>query len=221
MSKIRRRGKVYISGPMTGIPNLNADAFAAAAKRLRNRGYKVISPPEQDRLTFGALEDSGNESDTWKRCLRRDLRDLLDCSCIHLLSGWQRSKGATLEMMVAKEIGLKFVDDRGREVPPVNGPHESILLEAERITNGPRRSSYGHPLDNFTRTADLWAPILGKAVTAHQVGLCMVVAKVARECNTHTRDNLVDIAGYANATYMTLTETEARKTAAFQDRASQ
>lgn len=73
---------------------------------------------------------------------------------------------------------------------------ESVLLEAERIVNGPRQTDYGTPLDNWSRTAALWSAYLGVSVSAEQAAMCMVLVKVAREANRPQRDNLVDGAGY-------------------------
>lgn len=75
--------------------------------------------------------------------------------------------------------------------------HKSILIEAESLVHGDRNESYGHPLDDFRRTAKMWSAILGIEVRPEQVGLCMIAVKLSRECHAHKRDNLVDIAGYA------------------------
>ena len=76
---------------------------------------------------------------------------------------------------------------------------ETILEEAARVVDGPREKSYGPPNRSFERIAALWSQVLDIKVTPQQVGLCMVLLKVSRECNRHQRDNLVDIAGYARA----------------------
>ena len=75
----------------------------------------------------------------------------------------------------------------------------SVCAEADVLINGERQESYGHPAENFTRTAQMWSAILGFDVSAADVGLCMVALKLAREANAPSRDNLVDIAGYAGA----------------------
>lgn len=75
--------------------------------------------------------------------------------------------------------------------------HESVLTEAQKLVHGARNADYGHPLDDFTRTAGMWSAILGVHITAKQVGLCMIAVKLSRECNKAKRDNLVDLAGYA------------------------
>lgn len=80
---------------------------------------------------------------------------------------------------------------------------ENILQEADRLTGGDRGADYGHPLDDYTRTAAIWSAILGVDVTPEQAQLCMIGVKISRECNKHKRDNLVDIAGYARTLEMT------------------
>lgn len=87
--------KLYLSGPMTGLPNLNREAFAVAAKKLRKKGYKVVNPPELDR---------NSPQRSWEGCLRRDIREMLECDKIATLAGWRRSKGANLEVYIGKQL---------------------------------------------------------------------------------------------------------------------
>lgn len=89
--------KLYLSGPMTGYPELNAPAFNAATKKLRRRGFKVINPPELDAI---------EKADTWEGCLRRDLRFLVDCDAIATLPNWTKSRGANLEIYVGKALSM-------------------------------------------------------------------------------------------------------------------
>jgi len=91
--------RVYVSGPMTGLPELNFPVFHAEAHRLRELGYTVINPAEL------------NKNETRRaQCMRRDIRALTLCDAIQLLPGWSASKGAALELAVAKEIGLHIFD---------------------------------------------------------------------------------------------------------------
>ena len=85
---------------------------------------------------------------------------------------------------------------------------ESILIEAQRLVHGDRGDAYGHPLDDFRRTAAMWSAILGCEVRPEQVGLCMCAVKISRQCNKPKRDNLVDIAGYAETVSMALEKLE-------------
>lgn len=74
--------------------------------------------------------------------------------------------------------------------------NESILNEAKRIVHGERGENYGHPFEDFSRTAQIWSAILGIDVTPEQVALCMIGVKISREINRPKRDNIVDGAGY-------------------------
>lgn len=74
---------------------------------------------------------------------------------------------------------------------------ESILQEAQRLTHGNRNSSYGHPLDDYGRTAKLWSAILGVSVSPEQAALCMCAVKISRQVHKPGRDNMTDLAGYA------------------------
>jgi len=74
---------------------------------------------------------------------------------------------------------------------------DNVLEQADKVVNGARQRSYGHPMNNFKRTAKIWEGILDTEVTPQQVALCMMGIKIARECNEPKEDNAVDLAGYA------------------------
>lgn len=83
--------------------------------------------------------------------------------------------------------------------------NESILLEAERLTNGDRQQSYGHPLDDFTVTGRMQAAILSRWLGRHVPDLpaeisvlLMEPVKISRELHRPKRDNRTDGAGYWN-----------------------
>ena len=84
----------------------------------------------------------------------------------------------------------------------------NILEVANNLVNGNRQEDYGHPLDTHDRVAKMWSVILDADVTAEQVQLCMIALKVCRQCNKPKVDNLVDIAGYAQTTQMTIEKRE-------------
>jgi hypothetical protein len=75
----------------------------------------------------------------------------------------------------------------------------TIAADAVHAVTGPRQRDYAHPRVNFQRIADLWAPIFGVPITPEQVAVAMIQVKISREMNRHTRDNLVDLIGYALA----------------------
>lgn len=86
----------------------------------------------------------------------------------------------------------------------------NILEEADFLINGPRQDRYGHPLDDFGRTAQIWSAIIGFPITPEQVALCMVGLKLSRECNQHHEDNLIDAAGYLGTCQMVIEEQQRR-----------
>jgi hypothetical protein len=88
---------VYVSGPMTGLPELNFPAFHAASAALRARGLTVVNPAEINPDPAAA----------WDQCMRADIKALCDCDVIALLPGWENSKGAHLELHIAHRIGMK------------------------------------------------------------------------------------------------------------------
>lgn len=91
--------RIYISGPMSGIPEHNFPAFNAEAARLRALGYEVVNPAEVNTDT----------SMTWHQCLREDIKHLCDCDALALLPGWEHSTGAHLELHIAHRLGMKIV----------------------------------------------------------------------------------------------------------------
>jgi hypothetical protein len=73
----------------------------------------------------------------------------------------------------------------------------SILREAAEVVKQ-RSSQYDERERNFTRIADIWSVIFGHTVWPEQVAMCMIGLKLAREVYKPSRDNLTDIAGYAD-----------------------
>ena len=89
--------RVYIAGPMTGLPELNFPAFHAAAAALRAAGFDAVNP----------AEINGDTTMPWVECMRRDIQQLVTCDGIAMLPGWENSKGARLENHIASQLGLE------------------------------------------------------------------------------------------------------------------
>lgn len=104
---------VYLAGPMTGYEEWNFPAFLEAASKLRARGYRVLSPAEMELGEgFDPTAEPGEftEKDL-HNAMARDLRAVLnDAWAVVVLPGWQGSKGATLEVAVARAIGKPVLD---------------------------------------------------------------------------------------------------------------
>ena len=85
--------KLYLAGPMSGLPNFNYDLFGLATLMLRERGHEVHSPHE------GHDKDPGEED--YSYYLISGIEKLLRCDAIVLLPGYEASKGAILELHIA------------------------------------------------------------------------------------------------------------------------
>jgi hypothetical protein len=95
--------KVYLSGPMTNIPEHNFPAFRAAAKTLRARGWTIISPAEMD-------ETQPIENGTWGQYLARDLLVIAgeNVDGMVFLPCWHNSRGARTEAVIGLNVRPDF-----------------------------------------------------------------------------------------------------------------
>ena len=202
---------IYVSGPMRGIDEFNFPAFHAAAAHLRSMGYTVISPAESfDGRTDLAAEDY----------LRVDIESLLRSDIVVLLPGWRNSVGVKVELTVAEAIGLPVyeledfrLNERAAELvdlswllqpvgvkegqPTKKSEQETALQVANRIVNGARQKDYGHPYEDFSKTAAFWSVLFGVEVKPWQVAKAMALLKISRLMQTPTHyDSIVDVAGY-------------------------
>ena len=87
---------------------------------------------------------------------------------------------------------------------------KSILQIAHNLVHSNRGEDYGHPLDDFSKTAAFWSIYKGVRFSPEDVALMMVFVKVSREMNKHKEDNLVDIAGYIETLSMVIEEKKYR-----------
>lgn len=90
--------RIYISGPMTGLPNDNRPAFREMAATLRSLGHEVVSPDELD-TTHGPRNSHAEY-------MRRDIPLLATCDAIVTLPGWGLSVGARAEVYNAELMGI-------------------------------------------------------------------------------------------------------------------
>ena len=88
--------RVYISGPISGMPDRNRRAFDQAELQLRQMGMEPVSP-------FSNGEDPNA---CWSEHMRADIALLVTCQAIVMLPGWIKSKGATLERNIADQLGI-------------------------------------------------------------------------------------------------------------------
>jgi hypothetical protein len=96
---MRAKEPIYLCGPMSGREQYNYPLFHEMAERLRAKGLVVLSPAEHDR----------NPADSWESFMRQGIERVLLAGSVAVLAGWELSRGATLEVKVARAIGLEVV----------------------------------------------------------------------------------------------------------------
>jgi Domain of unknown function (DUF4406) len=120
----------YVCGPMSGVPRFNYPMFDLIAANLRLQpDRKVISPTELDSKLMQDLARASLDGDvtkmtndsgeTWGDVLARDVRLIeKEVGYFALLPGWERSRGARLEVFVGLLVGVTefrslFFDHKG------------------------------------------------------------------------------------------------------------
>jgi len=95
---------IYLSGSITDWTkrreSKNKDRFSRKAQELRDLGLEVYNPPEDEP-----------EDHDWSWYLAYDIDWIYKNKpkILYLMSGWQKSRGAKLELEVALRLGMKIV----------------------------------------------------------------------------------------------------------------
>lgn len=92
--------KIFISGPMSGLPHFNRPAFHEAARLLDSQGHIALNP--------ATLPDGLSEKEYMDICL-----SMLRCAdAIYLLDGWKLSAGARAEHALAEKLALLIISEK-------------------------------------------------------------------------------------------------------------
>jgi hypothetical protein len=149
----------YLAGPMSGIPQFNYPEFHRIAKELREAGYNIISPVEEDspelQATLMASKDglvnglqhvdtkAKVEGESWGDILARDVQTIFNrCDGVVVMQDWGKSRGARLEVFVANLAGrsLFVYEGKGRIRPMREGEYLQGITGASVVLGG---SDYG------------------------------------------------------------------------------
>ena len=117
--KDKRSNRVYIAGPMTGLPNYNYDAVHKAAAEWRASGWEVLNPAESFR---------GRQDLPYRRYMRNALKLVMKAGAIALLPGWENSTGALMEILVATRQEYDFFDAITGDA--IEGPKVKVIVAA-------------------------------------------------------------------------------------------
>lgn len=92
---------VYLSGPMTGLPDYNREAFNMRAEAFKQQDYTVRNPADIS-ITHGTDK-------AYTFYLKRALRMMLEADVVYVFGDWHKSKGCWFELWVAETLGMTIV----------------------------------------------------------------------------------------------------------------
>jgi hypothetical protein len=90
---------IYIAGKITSDKNYRSK-FLRAEIRLREAGFSdVVNPVRYVRI-----------GESWNMAMRQVLPYLMRCDAVALLPGWEESRGAKIEVGLARELEMEVLD---------------------------------------------------------------------------------------------------------------
>lgn len=114
---------IYLAGPMTGKPNFNYDQFEEVTKDLEAQGHDILSPHDVEQWLGIPKQEPGSQPYEWY--VRNTMKMLLECQSIALLPAWWSSKGARLELKVARACAMPVFVCAERTI--VDGEKNQVL----------------------------------------------------------------------------------------------
>lgn len=105
--------RYYLSGPMSGIKDFNAERFTVGAALLRAEGHEVWSPYENDVKRYGVVKSRNGSPDDVPgfdkdAVAMDDVMAIRHSEAIAMLPGWEYSGGCFGEWAMAKWLRRKF-----------------------------------------------------------------------------------------------------------------
>lgn len=109
--------KIYVAGPMSGIPDFNFPAFNRAAYTLSREGWEVFNPADKEGETLS--EESRVDGDpqkaqadgfNFRQVYTWDISKVIEADAIYMLPGWEASPGARGEHAVAVAMKRHYPD---------------------------------------------------------------------------------------------------------------
>lgn len=94
--------RLYVAGPMTGLSEFNYPEFNRVASELAGKGYTPLNPATIDDL----FPKAPHEVRTWQWYMRQALKMCVVADGVATLPGWVHSRGASLEVHVARRLEL-------------------------------------------------------------------------------------------------------------------
>lgn len=97
--------KIYISGPISGMKNLNREAFFRAEVHIV---ATLLGYPINPHRVGACLPDSA----TWLDFMRVDIQAMMEADSVYMLRKWYLSRGARIEWILAKLLGIPIMYEK-------------------------------------------------------------------------------------------------------------
>src|SRR5215469_16538110 len=92
--------KCYIAGKVTGLSEQEyRSKFRNAEIAVTVLGYEPINPVEMDH----------DHDKTWLSYMREALTQFMVCDLLYVLPDWEDSRGARIEVQLAKDLGIPII----------------------------------------------------------------------------------------------------------------
>ena len=114
--------RLYISGKITGEDEYESK-FKRAVLEVENMGYEAVNPCE----IHDACKDEHTLWEHWMVC---DIKTMLTCDGIYALRCWRQSRGAMIEILLARHLNMIFIEqgaqDEQKETTPADRSNEPV-----------------------------------------------------------------------------------------------
>lgn len=145
------RRRIYIAGPMRGLPAFNYPKFNEADKFLTTAGWLVENPARIGEK-FGTPEQINGDPALLARVVQHELDIVRSCDAIFLLPGWEKSDGARKELVHAITTGQDVY----------------ICDEIAEDITGYIRSTFTYAFETWSRAKDKVERYVGAARIARE-----------------------------------------------------
>lgn len=96
---------IYISGKISGTDDYH-NRFGKAEEKLKSDGYKVLNPVKVGKWLEFYLAP---EIPTWIQYMKQAIQTMMSADCIYMLKGYRESKGARIELFLAKILQYEII----------------------------------------------------------------------------------------------------------------
>lgn len=109
--------RIYLVGPMSGLPEFNFPLFNEVAAKLRAAGHQVFSPADRDierhpeiDFSSGDIKKVVDQGFSLRDALADDTQFIcLHADTIYMLPGWERSFGSLAEHALAVALKHRII----------------------------------------------------------------------------------------------------------------